>query len=208
MPSSASFLEKKIVKDPGRALRRPTDKVTVFDNKLKNQVQRMSFLMHQCEGIGLAANQIGLKNSVFVYVHEGKNYACINPRYTEWPVQEAKEENLSTTDEETESAEKEVVCETYCAPEYKMGSSLPRSTNPGCKNCGHRSSSHRKASGIEGCLSIPKKWLYVPRFKRIKVSYQNLAGNALEREIEGYEARLFQHECDHLEGKLIIDYGE
>lgn len=171
MPTS--FLEKKIVKEPGKALRRPADKVTAFDNKLKNQVQRMSFLMHQCEGIGLAANQIGLKNSVFVYTYEGKNHACVNPRYTEWPIQAAKE-----TNEEDGSSE---------------------STEEGQEN---------KEIGIEGCLSIPKKVMYVSRFQQIKVSYQNVVGEPLERILEGYEARLFQHEYDHLQGKLIIDYGE
>lgn len=60
---------------------------------------------------------------------------------------------------------------------------------------------------LESCLSIDKV-VAVPRNTSIKVSYHNRSGNPVERDLEGYEARVFQHEYDHLHGKLIIDYQE
>ena len=57
----------------------------------------------------------------------------------------------------------------------------------------------------EGCLSVPGLRGYVERPKKIRVNYLN--ENALEQtiELEGFLATVFQHELDHLEGKLYID---
>jgi peptide deformylase len=59
-----------------------------------------------------------------------------------------------------------------------------------------------KAVGLEACLSLPGLAGLVPRFKRIH--YRGLApdGTAIEREAEGFHARVVQHECDHLDGIL------
>jgi peptide deformylase len=56
--------------------------------------------------------------------------------------------------------------------------------------------------GWEGCLSVPGLRGVVPRFKRIR--YQGLAtdGSAIDRTVDGFHARVVQHECDHLIGKL------
>jgi peptide deformylase len=56
--------------------------------------------------------------------------------------------------------------------------------------------------GWEGCLSVPGLRGVVPRFARIR--YTGLApdGSAIDREAEGFHARVVQHECDHLIGKL------
>ena len=60
--------------------------------------------------------------------------------------------------------------------------------------------------GEEGCLSIPDIFEKVPRALKIKVRYLNRQNHEEIRELEGYEARVFQHEFDHLNGKLFIDY--
>ncbi len=60
--------------------------------------------------------------------------------------------------------------------------------------------------GEEGCLSIPDIFEKVPRALKIKVKYLNRQNHEEIRELEGYEARVFQHEFDHLNGKLFIDY--
>ena len=59
-----------------------------------------------------------------------------------------------------------------------------------------------KVVGLEACLSLPGLAGLVPRFKRIR--YRGLApdGTAIEREAEGFHARVVQHECDHLDGVL------
>ena len=56
--------------------------------------------------------------------------------------------------------------------------------------------------GWEGCLSVPGMRGVVPRFARIRYRGFDLEGRALEREAEGFHARVVQHECDHLIGKL------
>lgn len=58
----------------------------------------------------------------------------------------------------------------------------------------------------EGCLSIPDIEVPVPRSIKIKVKAQNLDGNPIRITASGLSARIFQHEIDHLDGKLIIDY--
>ncbi|HEU24153.1 MAG: peptide deformylase [Mesoaciditoga sp.] len=60
--------------------------------------------------------------------------------------------------------------------------------------------------GQEGCLSIPDIYEEVPRSVKIKVKYTDQYGNEYARDLEGYEARVFQHEFDHLNGKLFIDH--
>ncbi len=60
-------------------------------------------------------------------------------------------------------------------------------------------------SGLEGCLSIPDLRGIVPRFVRIRYRGVGLDGEPIEREAEGFHARVLQHECDHLDGVLYID---
>lgn len=56
--------------------------------------------------------------------------------------------------------------------------------------------------GWEGCLSVPGLRAVVPRFMRIRYSGVDPQGRPIERMAEGFHARVVQHECDHLIGKL------
>ncbi|MDH5325837.1 MAG: peptide deformylase [Gammaproteobacteria bacterium] len=56
--------------------------------------------------------------------------------------------------------------------------------------------------GWEGCLSVPGLRGEVPRYQQIRYWGYDLQGNKIEREVEGFHARLVQHECDHLDGIL------
>ncbi len=58
----------------------------------------------------------------------------------------------------------------------------------------------------EGCLSVPAVGVVVKRPDRIKVKAQSMEGDLFTEEFEGLAARAIQHENDHLNGKLIIDY--
>lgn len=64
-----------------------------------------------------------------------------------------------------------------------------------------------KATDIdkEGCLSFPDLWLPVKRPTDIVVQYQDSKGNVVEVEMNGYIARCFQHEFDHLNGVCFVD---
>ena len=57
-------------------------------------------------------------------------------------------------------------------------------------------------TGWEGCLSLPGLRGLVPRYRRIRYSGRDAAGNPIDREVEDFHARVVQHECDHLDGIL------
>jgi len=57
----------------------------------------------------------------------------------------------------------------------------------------------------EGCLSVPDLRGVVDRHARLKVSAWDRNGNSIEAEIAGLTAGTYQHECDHLDGKLFLD---
>jgi len=54
----------------------------------------------------------------------------------------------------------------------------------------------------EGCLSLPGMRGKVPRYKQLRYRGCDLAGNAIDRTVSDFHARVVQHECDHLQGIL------
>ena len=56
--------------------------------------------------------------------------------------------------------------------------------------------------GWEGCLSVPGLRGVVPRYRRLRYRGLDPAGNAIVRDVDGFHARVVQHECDHLDGIL------
>ena len=56
--------------------------------------------------------------------------------------------------------------------------------------------------GWEGCLSVPGMRGWVPRYARVRYAGLDQYGKPIEREAEGFHARVVQHECDHLLGVL------
>ncbi len=62
-----------------------------------------------------------------------------------------------------------------------------------------------KEEGWEGCFSIPLTFAKVSRWKNIDVSYYTLDGNLIKKQLHGFSARVYQHECDHLEGILMTE---
>jgi peptide deformylase len=67
-------------------------------------------------------------------------------------------------------------------------------------------SSEEKRTYEEGCLSIPEYYEEVERPDRIRFRYTTLAGETVEQEADGLMATCVQHEIDHLNGVLFIDY--
>jgi peptide deformylase len=59
-----------------------------------------------------------------------------------------------------------------------------------------------RESGWEGCLSVPGMRGLVPRHARIRYRGRDAFGEAIDRTVEGFHARVVQHECDHLDGVL------
>ena len=62
--------------------------------------------------------------------------------------------------------------------------------------------SNIEEDGWEGCLSVPGLRGVVPRFSHLRYTGFDQYGDAIDRVVEGFHARVVQHECDHLIGKL------
>ncbi len=122
-----------------------------FDEALADEVARMSELMVDALGVGLAANQVGILNRVLVYrIHQQAPVAAlINPEI-EWS-----------------GKEKEIL--------------------------------------EEGCLSLPAVHVDVERPVHIRVRALDEQGEPITIEASGLEARVIQHEVDHLDGVLVLD---
>lgn len=56
--------------------------------------------------------------------------------------------------------------------------------------------------GWEGCLSVPGLRGWVPRWQELRYTGFDLYGQAIDRSVDGFHARVVQHECDHLDGIL------
>jgi len=66
--------------------------------------------------------------------------------------------------------------------------------------------SEEEVLGDEGCLSLPEIFAPVKRFKEITVKYLDEKGKEQVLELSNLNARIVQHEVDHLDGKLFVDY--
>jgi peptide deformylase len=62
--------------------------------------------------------------------------------------------------------------------------------------------SDEEAEDWEGCLSVPGLRGVVPRWKAVRYTGFDVAGNPIERTVDSFHARVVQHECDHLIGRL------
>ena len=132
------------------ALRLKAHEVADFDDDLRRLVERMIALMHDAQGVGLAATQVGVLRRLFVYEpDEDGPRALVNP----------------------------VVAER----------------------------GDETASDEEGCLSLQGVRIPVERATRIVLEGKDENGGDVRYELEGYGARVVQHELDHLDGVLIID---
>ena len=122
-----------------------------FDDALREEVERMSQLMDDALGVGLAATQVGVVHRLLVYrvMQQGPLAALINPE-VEW----------SSRDSEPME---------------------------------------------EGCLSLPGVLVEVDRPLHVRVRALNEYGEPIMIEATGLEARVIQHEMDHLDGVLILD---
>ena len=84
-------------------------------------------------------------------------------------------------------------------PRYPDAPAVPRTVllNPVITPLGGE-----EEDGWEGCLSVPGLRGVVPRWARIRYTGFDQYGDAIDRTVDGFHARVVQHECDHLIGKL------
>ncbi len=135
---------------PDPVLRMPAKEVEAFDNDLASLVERMTGLLRDAGGLGLAATQVGILRRVFVFQREEEEIvALVNPSLVE------------------RSDEAEV--------------------------------------DTEGCLSMQGVTVPVERATHVKLQGRTPNGEELRFELDELEARVVQHELDHLDGVLILD---
>lgn len=138
---------------PDPALRMPAREVETPDEALQALVDRMSRLMTEARGVGLAAPQLGILRRVLLYQtsEEDPVSALVNPRLV--------------------------------------------------------ASSDEREVDDEGCLSLGAASVVVPVERAVEVTVEasSPAGEPIRIEAEGLEARVLQHELDHLDGVLTID---
>lgn len=68
--------------------------------------------------------------------------------------------------------------------------------------------SEKLGSYREGCLTYPGEYVIVKRPKQIRASWTNYEGVRVYRKFTGQESQIFQHEADHLIGKVIVNEEE
>ena len=138
---------------PDPVLRMKAKQVEKLDESVSALVERMTHLMDEARGVGLAAPQLGVLRRVLVYrtAEDEPAVALVNPK-------------LVSTSEEVETAD-------------------------------------------EGCLSLGAASVVVEVERALRVTVEGLtpAGDEKRIDAEGLEARVLQHELDHLDGILTID---
>jgi peptide deformylase len=141
-------------------LRLKCSKISSDYDNLSKLINDMYETMHNANGVGLAAPQIGLSISLFII--------DLTPFLQDYP-------DLKTTKK------------VFINPEIQKEDGDEWVFN-------------------EGCLSIPEIREDISRKEKIKIKYFDRNFNVIEENIEGIEARVIQHEYDHLQGVLFIDF--
>lgn len=142
---------REVVRYPDPVLRKQAKSITKIDANSKKLVADMVAAMRASNGVGLAANQLGVLQKVFVYDDGSGLGVLVNP------------EIVSATGEQVD---------------------------------------------YEGCLSLPGLRGEVKRANEVVIKGVNLKSKPVTINAEGFLARIFQHELDHLHGKLFIDRAE
>jgi peptide deformylase len=140
-----------IVTYPDKALRRKNEEVQDINQDIKNLVLDMIETMHEANGAGIAAPQVGVNKKILIVNWQKEDYVFINPKIT-------KKSFLKNIDK-------------------------------------------------EGCLSFPGFEIKVKRPKKITVKAIDYSGESIEVVADGMFARILQHEIDHIEGNLLIDFS-
>jgi peptide deformylase len=130
-------------------LRMRAGEVETFDEELDRIAARMIELMHDADGVGLAATQIGILRRFFVCTLDGEDRVLVNPVVTP-----------EGDDTEVED---------------------------------------------EGCLSLGTVRVPIERALRVRVEARDAAGEPVSLTLEEMDARVVQHELDHLDGVLLLD---
>lgn len=172
-----------IIKAPDPVLKQTAQTVSTVDDTVQNQIDKMFATMYDAPGIGLAANQVGLLNRILVMdVPEG---SWIYTGEDKNGVLQIGSPYRSGENQEEEPPKRNPI--VMVNPEIVQ-------------------SSEQHSVFEEGCLSIPGQHADVERPAKVTVEYLNYDGEKKTLEAEGLVSHCVQHEIDHLNGVLFIDY--
>jgi len=169
-----------IVNVPDPILKETGSVIENITSDIQTQAKKMVNTMYFGKGIGLAANQVGITNRMFVmdlpegswrYGEEINGVLTIEAGYRSGKGTDEIARNP------TVFINPEVIWESEQQSVYE-----------------------------EGCLSIPGQYADVIRPATVRVKFQDVEGATHEAEYEGLDAACVQHEIDHLNGVLFIDY--
>lgn len=169
--------DKKLLIKNINFLRTPTKKVHLpASDNIKKIIQDLIDTYKSRPCAGVAANQIGYEKQIFIGMKTCDD--DIDTKYIE--ELEARE---SSGNENSHAYNYEI----YINPQIDKFDKKSINTDE------------------EGCLSIPGIYVQRTRFNKIKIRYYNEEGHVVKKNINGFLSKLFQHEIDHLNGKLMIN---
>jgi peptide deformylase len=162
---------------PDPILKQIAAPIGAINAEIKSQAERMFYTMGVAKGIGLAANQINIANRMFVM--------DVDPHCWEY---------INDTDKVLQ------IDARYREGQKSVSNPLVMINPVIIKK------SDRKSVYLEGCLSVPQQYADVERPAHITVEYIDIKGEKNILEASGLESHCIQHEIDHLDGILFIDY--
>ena len=170
-----------IVLVPDPVLKQASEVVGEVNAAVKGQIDRMFATMYDAPGIGLAANQVGITNRIFVMDCAPDGWEYGDERDGAKIIKSSYRSGEGADDE----PEKHPI--VMVNPEIIW-------------------SSEDKSVFQEGCLSIPQQYADVVRPAQVRVKYVDYDGAVQEQEFSGLPSHCVQHEMDHLDGVLFVDY--
>jgi peptide deformylase len=151
--------------------------ITDITSDVQKQAQTMMDTMYAAEGIGLAANQVNIANRMFVMDVDPKCWEYVNDTDAVLSIQSTHRGGGEATKNPLVMINPEIV-----------------------------KASNQKSVYMEGCLSIPQQYADIERPAHVTVEYIDINGNKQTWDASGLESHCVQHELDHLNGVLFIDY--
>ncbi len=167
---------KEVVTYPDKRLKMRSSEVEKFDDELHKLLNDMHDTMVDKNGVGLASIQIGIPKRVFI-VHI--------------PIYDEDDQNSEQNKRDKNDNEKK---QNVYLPE-----DLIEVINP------EIIALNGKTKYEEGCLSVPQYYDTVERAETIEIKYKNRFGETVQKVYDGIIAIAFQHEIDHLDGKLFVE---
>ena len=171
---------KNIIKNNIEFLKQKTNEIYLpINDTNKNILRDLLDTYKKVPCAGIAANQIGYDKRIFIGMKEDE--PDTEERYKELRKDEPKEQKKESGNPNADNYE------FYINPQIDQ--------------------TYKKSiqEEEEGCLSIPEIRLVAERYDKIKIRYYDINGKKIKKTLKGFLSRLFQHELDHLDGKLMVE---